>query len=126
MADCILAAATATLIWAFLSASQAAPAAFARLRYSRGLARFSYTLYLVHFPLLTLIAGLLVRKERWLPTSLHILVALGILAVTLAYAYGIAHTKVEARQLGSPTGNPRNLYPKRPQAGRSNTARDTD
>jgi peptidoglycan/LPS O-acetylase OafA/YrhL len=89
-ADCILAAATATLIWALLSASQAAPAASERVRFSRGLARFSYTLYVVHFPLLMLIAGLLVRKERWLPTSLHIAAALGILAVTLAYTYGIA------------------------------------
>jgi peptidoglycan/LPS O-acetylase OafA/YrhL len=89
-ADCILAAATAMLIWALMSASQAAPAASKRVRFSRGLARFSYTLYVVHFPLLTLIAGLLIGKERWLPTFLHIATALGVLAVTLAYAYGIA------------------------------------
>jgi len=89
-ADCILAAATAAFIWTLLSASQAAPAASARVRFSRGLARFSYTLYVVHLPLLTLIAGLLIRQQRWQPTSAHIAAALGILGVTLAYAYAIA------------------------------------
>jgi peptidoglycan/LPS O-acetylase OafA/YrhL len=90
VSDYILAGGTAALIWALLSASQPAPAAAGQVRFSRGLARFSYTLYVVHFPFLTLVAALLVGDRRWQPTPLHIAAALGILAVTLAYAYGLA------------------------------------
>lgn len=90
VSDYILAGGTAALIWTLLSASQPAPAAAGQVRFSRGLARFSYSLYVVHFPFLTLIAALLVGDRRWQPTPLHIAAALGILAVTLAYAYGIA------------------------------------
>ena len=90
VSDYILAGGTAALIWTLLSASRPAPAAAGQVRFSRGLARFSYTLYVVHFPFLTLIAALLVADRRWQPTPLHITAALGILAVTLAYAYGIA------------------------------------
>jgi peptidoglycan/LPS O-acetylase OafA/YrhL len=90
VSDYILAGGTAALIWTLLSASQPAPAAARQVRFSRGLARFSYTLYVVHFPFLTLIAALLVGDRRWQPTPPHIAAALGILAVTLAYAYGVA------------------------------------
>ncbi len=88
--DYILAAATATLMWTLLCASQTAPAGALKVRFSRGLARFSYTLYVVHFPLLMLIAALVVGDRRWQPTAAHIAAGLGILAVTVAYAYGIA------------------------------------
>jgi peptidoglycan/LPS O-acetylase OafA/YrhL len=90
VSDYILAGGTAALIWTLLSAAQAAPTAVGQVRFSRGLARFSYTLYVVHLPFLTLVAGLLVGDRRWQPTPPHIAAALGILAVTLAYAYGIA------------------------------------
>ena len=90
VSDYILAGGTAALIWTLLSASRPAPAAAVQVRLSRGLARFSYTLYVVHFPFLTLIAALLVGDRRWQPTPPHIAAALGILAVTLAYAYGMA------------------------------------
>jgi peptidoglycan/LPS O-acetylase OafA/YrhL len=90
VSDYILAGGTAALIWTLLSASQPAPAAAGQVRLSRGLARFSYTLYVVHLPFLTLIAALLVGHRRWQPTPAHIAAALGILAVTLAYAYGMA------------------------------------
>jgi peptidoglycan/LPS O-acetylase OafA/YrhL len=88
--DYVLAVATAILMWTLLCASQTAPAAALKVRFSRGLARFSYTLYVVHFPLLMLIAALVVGDRRWQPTSVHIAAGLGILAVTVAYAYGIA------------------------------------
>jgi peptidoglycan/LPS O-acetylase OafA/YrhL len=89
-ADYILAVSTAALMWTLLTASQTAPAAAAGVRFSRSLARFSYTLYVVHFPLLTLIAALVVGDRRWQPTPAHVSAALGVLAVTLAYAYAIA------------------------------------
>jgi peptidoglycan/LPS O-acetylase OafA/YrhL len=90
VSDYILGAATATLMWTLLCASQTAPAGAGKVRFSRGLARFSYTLYVVHFPLLMLIAAVVVGDRRWAPTSVHIAAGLGILAVTVAYAYGIA------------------------------------
>jgi peptidoglycan/LPS O-acetylase OafA/YrhL len=90
VSDYMLAGATAALIWTLLSASQPAPAAARQVRFSRGLARFSYTLYVVHLPFLTLMAALLVGARRWQPTPPHIAAALGILAVTLAYAYVMA------------------------------------
>ena len=88
--DYILAVATAILIWALLTASETAPAAAGSVRFCRRLAGFSYTLYVVHFPFLTLVAALLVGEQRWQPTLPHIAAALGILGVTLAYAYAIA------------------------------------
>lgn len=88
--DYLLAGCTAVLLWTLLTACTVAPAAAAGVRFSRGLARFSYTLYLVHFPLLTLIAALLVGDQRWQPTLPHIAAGLGILAVTLAYACAVA------------------------------------
>ena len=89
VSDYILAGGTAALIWTLLSASQPAPAAPDKYA-SPGLARFSYTLYVVHLPFLTLIAALLVGDRRWQPTPPHIAPGLGILTVTLAYAYGMA------------------------------------
>lgn len=88
--DYFLGGCTAVLLWTLLSASAVAPASAAGVRFSRGLACFSYTLYLVHFPVLTLIAALVVGDQRWQPTLPHIAAALGILVVTLGYAYAVA------------------------------------
>jgi peptidoglycan/LPS O-acetylase OafA/YrhL len=59
-------------------------------RAARGLAGFSYTLYVVHLPALVFISAWLVPQRRWQPDAVHvaIVVALGICA--LAYAFGIA------------------------------------
>jgi peptidoglycan/LPS O-acetylase OafA/YrhL len=57
---------------------------------ARGLAGFSYTLYVVHLPALVFISAWLVPQRRWQPDAVHvaIVVALGICA--LAYALAIA------------------------------------
>jgi peptidoglycan/LPS O-acetylase OafA/YrhL len=59
-------------------------------RAARGLAGFSYTLYVLHLPALVFISAWLVPQRRWQPDAVHvaIVVALGICA--LAYALAIA------------------------------------
>jgi peptidoglycan/LPS O-acetylase OafA/YrhL len=86
----LLSGATAALIWTLLSAGDMASETALGPRVCRGLARFSYTLYVVHFPLLLLLAGTVVASGRWQPTGSHIAIGLGILALTIAYAYLIA------------------------------------
>lgn len=60
------------------------------VRLARRSAGCSYTLYLVHFPFLALMTALLVHDSRWQPTPGHIAVALGVLPLAVAYAYGVA------------------------------------
>jgi peptidoglycan/LPS O-acetylase OafA/YrhL len=59
-------------------------------RAARGLAGFSYTLYVAHLPALVFISAWLVPQRRWQPDAVHvaIVVALGVCA--LAYALAIA------------------------------------
>jgi peptidoglycan/LPS O-acetylase OafA/YrhL len=114
LSDYILGVATAIFIGSLWSASQPAPAAARPVVFARGIARFSYTLYVVHFPLLTLIAAcLLTEQRRWQPTPVHAAAALAVLAVVVAYAYAVAsltefHTealqKWAALRLRSDTG----------------------
>ena len=116
--DFILGVATAALIWTMLSATQAAPRSSLISKACRGLARFSYTLYVVHAPLLLLFASVLVGRAPWQPTWPHIAVGLVILALILGYAYGVAavtefHTEsVRAwveRHLGLEVRRPSNI-----------------
>jgi peptidoglycan/LPS O-acetylase OafA/YrhL len=51
---------------------------------------FSYTLYLVHFPALLLLRGLLDPQGSWQPDPLHLFYGLGIAALILGYAYLVA------------------------------------
>jgi peptidoglycan/LPS O-acetylase OafA/YrhL len=88
--DYILAAGTAIFIWTLLSATEIVSAHATRARFSRSLARFSYSLYVLHFPILILIAGLLVRDRHWQPASAGALTAVGVLLAIIAYAYAIA------------------------------------
>jgi len=88
--DYLLAGATTLFLWTLLSASRKAQPDTVKVRFCRGLARFSYTLYVVHLPLLTLIAALIVGDQRWQPTLPHIAAASSVLAVTIGFAYAIA------------------------------------
>lgn len=58
--------------------------------FSRQASGFSYTLYLVHTPMLALCAGVLTHSSRWYPDGRHLAVALLVLIFTLAYAYLVA------------------------------------
>jgi peptidoglycan/LPS O-acetylase OafA/YrhL len=57
---------------------------------SKTLAGFSYTLYLVHFPVLLLLRGLLDPRGNWLPDWRHLFYALAIALLMLGYAYLVA------------------------------------
>jgi peptidoglycan/LPS O-acetylase OafA/YrhL len=88
--DYILAVATFCLLWILLSAKGAARSN-AQEHATRGLARFSFTLYAAHTPLLVLLGSLVVGDTRWVPTMPHLLTALGVMAAILIYAYVLAY-----------------------------------
>jgi peptidoglycan/LPS O-acetylase OafA/YrhL len=89
ISDYVLTAATIPLMLCLLSYRSAAhPSRWVGL--ARRSAGFSYTVYLVHVPFLTLVTALLLHGGRWRPGVGHFGVAVGILAVTVAYAYGVA------------------------------------
>lgn len=87
--DLTLGALTTLLLWTMLSAK--APET-GRLweRFARWTASFSFTLYLLHIPLCTLLAAWFVREHRFQPGLRAVPVALGILAIVIAAAYGMA------------------------------------
>lgn len=86
--DYVLALLTVALLWALLSSSTRFGSSLLRL--ARATADFSYTLYVVHLPFLTLVASLLVGAGRWRPDATHMALALAILAITLGYARLVA------------------------------------
>jgi peptidoglycan/LPS O-acetylase OafA/YrhL len=57
-------------------------------RVSKFIAGSSYTLYLVHFPIL--VCFLAATGRRWQPDFRHLAIGLGVLAVTYLYALGVA------------------------------------
>ncbi len=87
--DYLLGIATFFFILCLLNDTTAAPSA-RWVGLSRVGARFSYTLYVVHFPLLLLLTSLLVGDSRWYPNLRHVLDAVLPLAAAICYAYGVA------------------------------------
>lgn len=59
-------------------------------RFSRGLARFSFTLYVSHLPFLLLLASLIAGDARWPVNAVSVRFSVLILAATLAYAWLLA------------------------------------
>jgi peptidoglycan/LPS O-acetylase OafA/YrhL len=90
VSDYLLAVATAVLLWIFMSGTSVAPANNT-VRTIRFLARGSFSLYVVHMPLLAFIAAYLVGNSRWQPTPIHLLMGSTILALTLVYAFLVAY-----------------------------------
>ena len=89
MVDYALAVATVALLWTMVSAREPASER-AWERVSRRLADFSYTLYVGHVPMLVLLSAVFARGVRWVPDARHLLIATGLLALTIAYCYGLA------------------------------------
>ncbi|HEX2917399.1 MAG TPA: acyltransferase, partial [Edaphobacter sp.] len=88
--DYALGIVTFFFLWSVLSArEQATDSAFTQ--FSRNISRFSYTLYVVHMPALLFLTALFAGYRLWSPTDIrHHLMALGILAVVLLYAWIVA------------------------------------
>ena len=57
---------------------------------AKNYAGWTYSLYLLHMPVLVFIASLCVRSSRWFPDALHLAMAGGILVAVLLYAYAIS------------------------------------
>jgi peptidoglycan/LPS O-acetylase OafA/YrhL len=87
--DYLLGALTFGLLWVLLSATQPARNTHGT-RVSHALARFSYTLYVVHMPFLLLLTAYFAGDARWQATPAHLIGALGILGLTLLYAWLVA------------------------------------
>lgn len=87
--DYLLGIATFFFILCLLNAKGAAPTA-RWVGLSRTGARFSYTLYVVHFPLLLLLTSLMAGDSRWFPDLRHVAIAVLPLVAAIGYAYGVA------------------------------------
>ncbi|MEO6803772.1 MAG: acyltransferase, partial [Granulicella sp.] len=68
LSDYALTLATAAFLWALLAASTQPSRNGLWEHVARLTARFSYTLYLVHMPMLYLLAGFVIHDTRWQPT----------------------------------------------------------
>jgi peptidoglycan/LPS O-acetylase OafA/YrhL len=88
--DYIFSIITVIFLWIMLSAKGEADESGYFARGSRGLSRFSYTLYVVHQPVLLLAASLLIGTKRWFPDTKSIATAFGLLLITILYSYGVA------------------------------------
>jgi peptidoglycan/LPS O-acetylase OafA/YrhL len=89
LSDYMLGIATLIFMLCLLQATAVAPSA-RWVSLSRLGARFSYTLYVVHFPLLVLLTSFVVGDNRWYPELHHFLVASVLLATAIGYALGVA------------------------------------
>jgi peptidoglycan/LPS O-acetylase OafA/YrhL len=87
--DYILGAATFLFLMILLG-SQSAAHNTASMRLSRVTARFSYTLYLMHVPLLVLIVAALEHGARSQPDASHLFVGLTSLIVAIAFSFAVA------------------------------------
>jgi peptidoglycan/LPS O-acetylase OafA/YrhL len=81
---------TALLLWVLLSARGRVREERVPVRASRSLAGASYSLYLVHYPMLAMLAAVMMRGRFWQPTAAHIAVGAGICVLAVAYGYGVA------------------------------------
>lgn len=81
---------TMGFLWVLLSARMAARKESLRVRSSRLLARFSYTLYAAHTPPMLLAAALLVGANRWNLDLQHVAIATGLAVALLLYGLALA------------------------------------
>jgi peptidoglycan/LPS O-acetylase OafA/YrhL len=88
--DSVLGVATVLLLWVLLSARDRADESVPLVRFSRGMARFSFTLYVAHMPVLALLTSLVAGDARWYPHVGYVAKGLGILAAVLVYAWAVA------------------------------------
>jgi peptidoglycan/LPS O-acetylase OafA/YrhL len=88
--DIILGAATLGFLWVLLSARSAAEESLLVTKAIRTLARLSFTLYVVHIPLLVLIGALVLGPARWQPNAPHVAEGFAILLAVLGFSWALA------------------------------------
>jgi peptidoglycan/LPS O-acetylase OafA/YrhL len=89
--DYLLTVITFFFLWILLSAKAPHPDRTRTVLLSRGLARFSYTLYAVHVPLLVFLTAVLVGDTRWVPGPKTLGIGFGALLIALAYSWLLAY-----------------------------------
>jgi peptidoglycan/LPS O-acetylase OafA/YrhL len=82
----VLGAATAGLLW-ILSAQPVKSYQISATLFIRRLSALSYSLYLLHLPLLVFLSAQLVRNNRWAPTPSRLVIATGLLPLVAVYVY---------------------------------------
>lgn len=88
--DYFLGALTTVFLWVLLSANGRADERALAVRIARRLAGFSYSLYLVHYPLLLFFAAILTHGGPWMPTPRFLAMAAVLCLLAIIYAYGVA------------------------------------
>jgi peptidoglycan/LPS O-acetylase OafA/YrhL len=88
--DYLLGLATFVFIASLLNKTGRAPETV-WVRLARTSARFSYTLYLAHFPFLVLLAAFIIADSRWQLSPASVAAGAAVVAVTLLYAYAVAY-----------------------------------
>jgi peptidoglycan/LPS O-acetylase OafA/YrhL len=87
--DFLFGIATFCFIWVLLGAKREAKHT-TLCRLARAVARFSFTLYVAHLPILTFLAALMLHDTRWLPTMKTGGLALAALVFVVGYAWLLA------------------------------------
>jgi peptidoglycan/LPS O-acetylase OafA/YrhL len=85
--DMAIAAATGLLLWVLLGDLRLAREEAAVVRVARRTAGFSYTLYLVHNPILVFLAVYSGDDSFWQPDVAHVAKGLALLAVIVGYSW---------------------------------------
>lgn len=89
LSDLILGIFTFLFLWILLGAMHEAKPSLAG-KLSRATARFSFTLYVAHTPILLFLVAVLAHDTRWVPGVKSGSLALAVLAVVVAYAWLLA------------------------------------
>lgn len=88
--DYFLGAVTTVFFWALLSGRRRMDQREFTVRASRGLAGCSYSLYLVHYPMLAFMAAWLGANGGWPPYAKFFWMGFGLSMLATAYGYGVA------------------------------------
>lgn len=87
--DFLVAAAFAAFLLWLLNANYAAPGTL-YTRAARALSNISYSLYLIHVPVLVFLNALIIRQgSRWQPSGLHLGAGVLVAGAVFLYTYGI-------------------------------------
>jgi peptidoglycan/LPS O-acetylase OafA/YrhL len=91
IADFLIGTSTAVMIYLLVNSRSQINQEGAYEKFSKALAGCSYTLYLVHMPILSFIRACVIGDRPWEPDILHLFFALIIVVFVFLYAAVIAH-----------------------------------